>query len=178
MHKRVPRRTKYLILGVIPCIVLLAILAANVFPDQTWNAIMRIEKAYAAIVSRMTPVPTGAERIAQEAIIDEVVIQSLLPSSVEGPVFLRVNGKDPSNELMARFAPMRKTVHRASEAHFDSGRIGVPLDRSTGESGVLISVDSITWLFGDRVEARAGITCGSLCGEGGLYEHTHNRILS
>jgi hypothetical protein len=99
MHKFVSRRMTYLILSVILCIVLLAILSANVFPDQTWNVLMRIEKGYAAIVSRMTPVPTGADRIAEEAIIDEVLVQYLLPSSVEEPVFLRVDGKDPSNEL-------------------------------------------------------------------------------
>jgi hypothetical protein len=169
MHKFVSRRM-YLILSVILCIALLAILSANVLPDQTWNVLMHIEKGYAAIVSRMTPVPTGADRIAEEAIIDEVVVHNLLPSSVEQPVFLRVDGKDPSNELMARFAPMGKTMNKASGAYFDQSKLGVPLDLSSGESGMLLSVDSIKWLFGDRVEVRASLTCGHLCGEGGLYE--------
>ena len=61
-------------------------------------------------------------------------------------------------------------MNKASGAYFDQSKLGVLLDRSTGESGMLLSVDSIKWLFGDRVEVRASLTCGPLCGEGGLYE--------
>lgn len=170
MSNVVPHKTKPLILSAILCcgIALLATLSANVFPDQTWNMLTTVEKHYADFVSRLTPVPTGADRIAEEAKIEEAIFRYFLQPKVEGPVFLSVDGKDPGNDLMALFASSGKAVNKASAAYFDRTLRG-PLDRSTGKSGVLLSATSIKWLFGDRVEIAASLTCGPLCGEGGTY---------
>jgi hypothetical protein len=173
MHKAAIRMRR-LILSIMFCcgIVLLAILSANVFPDQTWKVLSRIEKGYADIISRTTPVPTGANRITEEAAIDEAVFRYFLQWKVKEaePAFLSVEGRDPSDELMARFAPLGKTVSKASAAYIRPEFEGIPLHRSTGERGVLLEADSIKWVFGDRVEVRATLTCGLLCGEGCIYQ--------
>lgn len=173
MHKAA-KRMRRLPLSIMFCcgIVLLAILSANVFPDQTWKVLSRIEKGYADMISRMTPVPTGANRITEEAAIDEAVFRYFLQWKVKlEPVFLSVEGRDPSDELMARLAPLGKTVSKASAAYIRPEEFtGIPLQRSTGERGVLLEADSIKWMFGDRVEVRATLTCGLLCGEGCIYQ--------
>jgi hypothetical protein len=163
MDNVVSRRIRPLFWSALLCfgIVLLGILSANFFPDQTWDVLTSVEKQYAEIVSRMRPVPTGADRSAEEARIDEAIFRYFLQSKVEDPVFLSVDDKDPTDDLMARLATSGKPVRKGSEAHFDGTSIRL--------EGVLLSATSVKWLFGDRVEIGATLTCGPLCGEGGVY---------
>lgn len=87
-----------------------------------------------------------------------------------GPFFLSINGKDPSDSFMARFASSKHKVKKASRSYFKKDPFpGWLRDRSTDEQGMSFSVGSITWLSPDRVEARGGMYCGGLCADAGTY---------
>ncbi len=124
----------------------------------------------------MTPIPSGTERNVEEAKIYEAVFRDLIESNkLKRPVFLRIDGRDPSDEFMARFASSVTPVNKASAAYFDQKILRGPIDRSTGKTGVILSTGSINWLFGDRAEAKAILNCGPLCGEGGVYQLVKRR---
>jgi hypothetical protein len=151
--------------------VLLGFVAGNIFPEQTWIVLTSVEERYGSIVSLMTPIPTGSDRKLQEAAIHDAVFQDWIEShKVKCPVFLRVDGKDPNDDFMARFANSERAVNKASEAYFDHSTLRGPLDRSTGRRGILLSASSIKWLFGDRIEVNFSENCGLLCGRGDVYQ--------
>jgi hypothetical protein len=151
--------------------VFLALVFANVFPDQTWAALNITKTLYAETASRMIPVPTGASRRSEEDRIREAVFRDLIGSTVRGHVFLTIDGNDPSDKFMAQFADLKPAVKKAAEAECT---IRGCFDRSTGERGVVLSVSSIHWSFGDRVEVEGGFHCGPLCGSGGGFEVMKN----
>ena len=154
--------------------VLLGLVSANVFPDQTWSALNKPEALWSDTLSRMKPVPTGALRRTEEDNIDESVFQYMIESNnLRGPIYLGVEGKDPSDELMARFANLNLGVKRLSEA--DRFPLRGWVDPATGKHGVMLSVLSVKWSFWDRAEVRGGLQCGSLCGRGGVYEVVKSR---
>jgi hypothetical protein len=88
----------------------------------------------------------------------------------DGPFFLSIDGNDPSDTFMARFANPDRKVKKASQSYFRKdlphGRL---CDRSTDEPGVAFSVDTISWLSLDRVEVGGNMYCGGLCADGGIY---------
>ena len=59
---------------------------------------------------------------------------------------------------MAQFADLKPAVKKAAEAECT---IRGGCDRSTGERGVVLSVSSINWSFGDRVEVEGGFSLWS-----------------
>ena len=73
---------------------------------------------------------------------------------------------------MAQFADLKPAVKKAAEAECT---IRGCFDRSTGERGVVLSVSSINWSFGDRDEVEGGFHGGPLCGRGGVFEVMKNR---
>jgi len=87
-------------------------------------------------------------------------------------IFLSINGHDPSDTFMTRFAESNKTVKKASQSHqsYLDGR-GVPSlsDRATDQPGWLFFVGSITWLSTERVEVKGGMYCDALCADAGTY---------
>lgn len=124
----------------------------------------------------MTPIPSGTERNVEESKICEAVFRDLVESNkLKRPVFLRIGDKDPSDEFMARFASSVRPANKASAAYFDQKILRGPIDRSTGKTGVMLSTGSINWMFGDRVEVKAILDCGPLCGEGGMYQVVKRR---
>jgi hypothetical protein len=150
--------------------VAMGLVAANFFPDQTWRVLNAAQIRYGGIISRLMPIPSGADRNVQEWNIYESLVRDLIGRNRRSRVvFLRVDGSDPTDELMARFNASGLPVMKASEAHFDLAVDGY-VDRSTGKRGVLIQVGSIRWVFGDRVEVNGGLGCGQLCGFGGIYQ--------
>lgn len=151
--------------------VLLALVSVNVFPDQTWRVLKTLEKVYADTVSRMITVPTGVNRQIQEDRIYEAVVRDLIESNrLRGTVFLNIDHADLSDEFMARFASSGVTVKRTSEGYIDQRILRSRVDRSTGKAGVDLSMGSIGWLYGDRVEVQVDLICGPLCGCGGIYQ--------
>jgi|SRR5579864_2340899 len=88
----------------------------------------------------------------------------------DGPFFLSIDGKDPSDTFMARFANADRKVKKASQSYFRKDPPpGWLRDRSTDEQGVSFSVGTISWLSLDRVEVRGGMYCGGLCADWGIY---------
>lgn len=156
---------------------LLALASANLLPDQTWRALNTARTTYDGIVSRLTPMPSGTDRNVQEFRIYESIVQTLIGSNPSSrTIFLSIDNADPSDELISRFNASGLMVKRASEAHFDETK-SAWTDHSSGREAVRIDLGSIRWVFGDRVEATGGLTCGMLCGAGGIYQlvKTHGR---
>jgi hypothetical protein len=110
-------------------------------------------------------------RRSEEDRIREAVFRDLIGSTVRWHVFLTIDGNDPSDKFMAQFADLKPAVKKAAEAECT---IRGCFDRSTGERGVVLSVSSIHWSFGDRVEVEGGFHCGPLCGSGGVFEVMKN----
>jgi hypothetical protein len=155
--------------------VLAGLGAANLFPDQTWQLLNTARTLYAGLVSRLTPIPSGTDRNLQESSIYESLVRDDIGSNrwSNRVFFLSVDGSDPSDELMIRLRASGLAINRASEAHYDrtkSGLTGRWIDQRSGRSAVQIDVGSIRWLFGDRVEVKSGLSCGPLCGGGGIYQ--------
>jgi len=112
-----------------------------------------------------------ADRAIQENDIRESVFRYRMEHlNGNGPIFLSIDGKDPSDTFMARFAELNKTVKKASGSYFKKEPFpGWLRDRSTDEKGMTLSVDCISWMSLDRVEVRGGMYCGGLCADGGVY---------
>ena len=166
MRKLTTNGSKLLVLGaVLSCAsVLLAVVLANVFPDQTWTALNTAKTLYADTVSRMTPIPTGATRRVEEDRIRESFFRYLIGSrKTSSPIYLSIDGRNPSDDFMARFVDLKPPLRGVSEGE---STIKGWIDRSTGERGVVLSVNSVKWSFGDRVEVD---------GSGGVYEVVRNR---
>lgn len=109
-----------------------------------------------------------ADRAIQEDLIRESVFWYRLEHvQGNGPFFLSIDGKDPSDTFMARFATSSKAVKKASGSYFEKD--GWLRDRSTGEKGMEFSVKQISWLSSDSVEIHGGTYCGGLCADGGIY---------
>jgi hypothetical protein len=77
--------------------------------------------------------------------------------------FVRIKGKDPSDQFVKRLSNIPRVVKKASLAQTRaSGSAGV-LDRQTHETGIIFSADAIRWLGSDFVEADGGYYCGGRC---------------
>lgn len=113
-----------------------------------------------------------ADHAIQEDNIRESVFRYRLEHAQgNGPFFLSIDGKDPSDTFMARFAALNKAVKKESNSYVKKEVLGLR-DRSTDEHGVSFSVGPISWLSTDRVEVTGGTYCGSLCADGGIYRLT------
>ncbi|HLX83886.1 MAG TPA: hypothetical protein VKR59_08305 [Terriglobales bacterium] len=156
----------------------MGLVSANEFPDRTFAVLQAFDKKYSDIVSRITPMPTGRDRSLAEAQIAEAAFRDLITwhSHHRRPIFfLETNGQDPSDDLIIRLSESGSRVSKASAVYFDKRILSGPLDRGTGERGILLSVGPIKWLFGDRVQVHAAMNCGPLCGKGGVYELVKNK---
>lgn len=151
---------------------LLGLAAANFLPDQTFRAITMSRTLYDGMVSRITPMPSGANRQIQECRIYESLVREFVGSNrLNRTIFLRVAGADPNDELLARLRASALVVRRASEAHFGEGSYTARwTDPATGKPALMIDIVSIRWLFGDSVEVQGGLSCGPLCGGSGIYQ--------
>ena len=108
-----------------------------------------------------------ADRMIQEDDIREAVFRYRIES--ENPsarVFLRIDGKDPSDTFMTRFAESNPPVKKSSGAYLKSPSLR---DRFTGEQAVDLSVGSISWISVDRVELPGSSYCGIRCADTGIY---------
>ncbi len=112
-----------------------------------------------------------ADRINQEDDIREAVFRyriELMQDS--GIFFLSIDGKDPSDSFMTRFADLKSGVKKDSGSYVKKEPFpGWLRDRSTDEKAVSFFVDDISWISLDRVEVRGGKYCGGLCADAGIY---------
>jgi hypothetical protein len=103
----------------------------------------------------------------QEDDIREAVFRYRISSkNSNSRVFLRIDGKDPSDTFMARFADLNPPVEKASGARLKSTWLR---DGLTGEQAVELSVGSISWISVDRVEVPGSSYCGMRCADVGIY---------
>ncbi len=112
-----------------------------------------------------------ADRAIEEDDIRESVFRYRIEGAKsKGPFFLSINGKDPSETFMARFATSNKIVKKVSGSYFNKDAFpGWLRDRSTDQQGVSFSVGSVSWPSTDRVEVRGRMYCGGLCADAGIY---------
>jgi hypothetical protein len=112
-----------------------------------------------------------ADRAMQEDEIRESVFRYRMDlRHRDGPFFLSIDGKDPNDTFMTRFANADRKVKKESQAYFKKDPPpGWLRDRSTDEQGVAFSVGAISWLSLNRVEVRGGMYCGGLCADWGIY---------
>jgi hypothetical protein len=112
-----------------------------------------------------------ADRSIQEDDIRESVFRYRLEhTNGNGPFFLSIDDKDPSDAFIARFATLNKTVKKASQPYFKKEPSpGWLRDRTNGEKAVAFSVRPISWISLDQVEVRGGMYCGGLCADWGTY---------
>jgi len=88
-------------------------------------------------------------------------------------IFLRIDGKDPSDEFMVRFLNSKLHVKKASGSYFKKDPFpGYLCDRTTGKEAIEYSVGSIRWIDDERVEVQGGMYCGGLCADAGTYRVT------
>jgi hypothetical protein len=127
--------------------------------------------AEAPIERFLSSLRSPADRAIQEDDIRESVFRYRMGYPKRNcPFFLSIDGKDPSDAFMRRFAALGRTVKKESESYFKKDQSNRWLrDRSTGEEGVAFSVGPISWLSSDRVEVSGGMYCGILCADGGVY---------
>jgi hypothetical protein len=112
-----------------------------------------------------------ADRTIQEEDIRESVFRFRLEhTNGNGPFFLSIDDKDPSDAFIARFATLNKTVKKASGSYFKKEPSpGWLRDRATGEKVMAFWVRPISWMSLDQVEVRGGMYCGGLCADTGIY---------
>lgn len=89
------------------------------------------------------------------------------------PVFLSINGEDPTNEFMARFSNSKLKVKKASGSYFKKDPFpGHLRDRTTGREAMEFLVGPIRWITSTTVEVKGGMYCGGLCADAGTYQVT------
>ena len=121
--------------------------------------------------TRITFFSKPADHVAQENDIWEAVFRYRIDSmGSDFPFFLSIDGKDPSDSFMARFASSRAHVKKDSGSYYaKEPSPGSLRDRSTGEKAVRLSAGPVTWISSDLVEVRGGMYCGGLCADAGIY---------
>jgi hypothetical protein len=108
-----------------------------------------------------------ADRAIQEGEIREAVFRYRISSeNSNSRVFLMIDGKDPSDAFMTRFAESNPPIKKASGAFLKSTWLR---DRLTGEEAVELSVGPISWISVDRVELPGSSYCGVRCADIGIY---------
>jgi hypothetical protein len=81
--------------------------------------------------------------------------------------FLAVNGSDPGDAFIIRFAASTPPVKRRSEC-IESAFVGV-CDRATGELGLIFEIGAIRWQSESMVEVDGGYYEDGLSGSGNTY---------
>jgi len=93
MKKTIADWRRRLVLMAILCsaTALLMFVFGNLFPDPTWRAKNTVRGLYAEIVSHLTPLPTGADRAAQEENIRVTVFLDMIGSKGTTRLFFPQN---------------------------------------------------------------------------------------
>jgi len=83
--------------------------------------------------------------------------------------FVSIRGKDPSDDFIKRFDDVPRTVRKISSEDPAKGPPHTPVDRSTHQTGIIFSADSIRWLGTDHAKVESGYYCGGLCAAGIIF---------
>ncbi len=127
------------------------------------------------------------DRVLQEDDIREVVFRYRIGNRYvefsKSPTFLTIDGKDPSDEFMARFAGLQPPVKKGSGAYVKENPFEDPpgdpnkwdrmrgklRDRSNDERAFSVHVGEISWITPTQVEIWGGTYCGWTCGDAGVF---------
>ena len=127
------------------------------------------------------------DRAIQEDEIREAVFRYRISTRYaefsQAPSFLSINGKDPSDEFMARFAGLKPPAKKGSGAYVKEDPMaefrgdpnkrppleGMLRDRSNDKLAFALHIGEIGWITPTRVQVRGGTYCGWLCGDGGVF---------
>jgi hypothetical protein len=118
---------------------------------------------------------TDAARVNQENDIREAVFRHQFDHNASGQrtdaavYCLSVGSKetDPSDEFMKRFADHKPPVRKLSECNVDP--VNGVVDKSTGKSGLIFRVTSITWVSDMEVGVAGGYYEAGLSSSGNTY---------
>lgn len=83
--------------------------------------------------------------------------------------FVEIDGKDPSDDFIKRFADVPRTIKKVSEEVPNKGP-HQPIDKSTRRAGIVFSAEHLRWSCSDSVELEGGYYCGGLCAAGTTYK--------
>jgi hypothetical protein len=83
--------------------------------------------------------------------------------------FVSINGKDPSDDFLKRFASVPRTIKKRSQAKMSSPNMEWVTDKDTHQPGIIFSAGEIRWTKESEVEAEGGYHCGRLCGAGDVF---------
>ena len=86
--------------------------------------------------------------------------------------FLEVNGEDPSDPFMKRFAGHAPIVKKVSEALTSAGETTGVVDKVTGQHGLIFNQGAIQWIEDDVVEVSGGYFEAGLSASGNIYSFT------
>jgi len=79
--------------------------------------------------------------------------------------FIEIQGKDPSDDFISRFSDLPRVIKKISSEKPAKGP-HTPVDKPSGRTGIIFSVDSIRWQSKDLAEVEGGYYCGGLCAAG------------
>jgi hypothetical protein len=79
--------------------------------------------------------------------------------------FVSIDGEDPSDDFIDRFRDIPRIVKKISSAEPDKGP-HTPVDKSTHQTGIIFSADSLRWSSKNSAKVEGGYYCGGLCAAG------------
>ncbi|HET9402299.1 MAG TPA: hypothetical protein VFO34_15250 [Candidatus Acidoferrales bacterium] len=122
------------------------------------------------LVASLVAIPTAygqkaADSGAQDDAIREAVFryQFRAINLQAGTYFLAVDGKNPSDALLARFRDNLPVVKGVSDSRVLKKPVVTIVDKKNEQQGVLFHADRLTLSGGDKADAEGGYECGDLC---------------
>ena len=101
------------------------------------------------------------DRVAAEDGIREAVFRYQLVSKGGSNAYLSLNGKDPTDAFIGRFADLGLPLGKVSQTMVTNPFLSV-VDSKTGVGGVIYHVDSIKWISDREVEVVGGSHSGGM----------------
>lgn len=80
-----------------------------------------------------------------------------------GTYFLAVDGKNPSDALLARFRDNLPVVKGVSDSRVLKKPVVTIVDKKNEQQGVIFHADRLTLAKGDKADVEGGYECGDLC---------------
>lgn len=80
--------------------------------------------------------------------------------------FVSIEGKDPSDDVLARFKDIPRVTKKASESEIGEVQRMPVVDKSSGERGIRFWADKVRWRGKDSADVEGGYHCDGLCGAG------------
>jgi len=83
--------------------------------------------------------------------------------------FVAVDGKDPDDQFLKRFANIPRIIKKQSESEINKKTRLAVVDKKTHQFGIIFYADKVHWENDSSVEIDGGYHCDGLCGAGITY---------